>query len=421
MKIFKYIFIILLSISCSVHKKIPAPKNVAKLYNPSASKIHPAFSVYHNNETSSILFVKVFPKELLFSMANPEGEYKASFRVSFNLAEIDGKDNLAVDSGTFTYDFLRQSAEQRVIKQISIKAVNGKIYQLKVQAIDLIRKEEVIRYFYVDKRTEFSQQNFMIYDEKSQMPYFAPYVLGSAQFKIMYNNPDKYKSIFVSYYGQDMPLPKPSFTVTRENIYLSQPDSLWELPYDQNLSYKMAYEGMYFFQFDTTVKEGLTILNFGPDFPRVKNAEEMILPIAYISSQVEFDNVRSAINKKLAVDDFWLQKAEEADRARELIRIYYTRVFFSNYYFTTFKPGWMTDRGMIFIIYGPPQAIYVDVDKEKWMYYKKNYNSAITFIFDHVISPYTDNHYILERAESSEGYWKQAIDSWKSGKVFSIN
>ena len=261
----------------------------------------------------------------------------------------------------------------------------------------------------------------MIYDEKSQLPYFAPYVLGAAQFKIMYNNPEKYKSIFVSYYGQDMPLPKPSFTVTRENVYLSHPDSIWELPYDQNLSYKMAYEGMYFFQFDTAVKEGLTILNFGADFPRIKKAVEMILPIAYISSQVEFDNVKSAINKKLAIDNFWLDKAEEPDRARELIRIYYTRVFFSNYYFTSFKPGWMTDRGMIFIIYGPPQGIFVDTNTEKWMYYKRNYNSAITFIFDHVLSPYAENHYILERAESSEGYWKQAIDSWKSGKVFSIN
>ncbi len=423
MKSCTYILLIILplAIGCSAHVKTPKQRNVAKLYNPSSTKIHPVFSVYHQDDNNSYLYVKIFPKELLYSQANPEGVYRATFQVTYSLHEINNPEAAAADSGTFTYNFAKESAEQRVIKEISITAERGKMYQLKIQGVDMIRKEVVVRYIYVDKRSEFSQQNFMVIDEKSRIPFFAPYVLGNSRFNIRYAYPDKFKTIYVSYYGQEMPLPKPSFTVIRESIYLSHPDSIWVLPYDQNLTYQLSYQGMYFFQFDTTVKEGLSILNFGTDFPRIKKPEEMIPPIAYISSDVEYNNLLDATNKKLAVDDFWLKNAEDIDRARELIRIYYTRVFFSNYYFTTFKKGWKTDRGMIYILYGPPQAIYVDENSEKWMYYKKNYGTALTFIFDHVLSPYTENNYVLERAESSEGYWKQAIDSWKNGRVFTIN
>lgn len=414
--------LMMLFFACSAPVKTVKEKNVAKIYNPSSSKIHPAFSVFHDNENTSTLFVKVFPKELLYSQANPEGLYKATFRVNYNLYEIvNPSENIMVDSGSVTYTFLRDAPEQRVVKEIHLKAGPGKLYHLKIQATDLIRREEVIRYIYVDKRTTLSQQNFMIREEKSGLPYFAPYVLGRSKFKIRFNNPDKYKEVFVSYYGQEFPLPKPSFTLYRENIYLSNPDSLWILPYSPDLTYQLAYEGMYFFQFDTAVKEGLTVLNFGSSFPRIKNSTEMVQPIEYIATYSEYERIKKAMNKKFAVDEFWLDNAEGPERARELIRIYYTRVFFSNYYFTSFKPGWLTDRGMIFIIYGPPQAIYVDDSKEQWVYFKKSSGTSVTFIFSHVASPYAENHYLLERSESSEGHWKQAIDTWRNGNVFMLD
>ena len=113
--------------------------------------------------------------------------------------------------------------------------------------------------------------------------------------------------------------------------------------------------------------------------------------------------------------------ADDMERARELIRIYYNRVFFSNYYFTSFKEGWMTDRGMIFIIYGPPQAIYTKVNEERWVYYRKNYSSTITFVFNHVQSPYADNNFILQRSESYDIHWRQAVNSWKNGQVFLLD
>ncbi|HJX71801.1 MAG TPA: GWxTD domain-containing protein [Bacteroidales bacterium] len=416
------VLITLLFFGCTAPVRLPKERNVAKIYNPSSTKIHPAFMVFHENENTSLLNIKIFPKELLYSMANPEGQYKATIRVSFQLVDIENpEDNTLADSGTFAFSFAREDTEQRVIREIRIKAEQGKIYQLNIKAADIIRNEELLKYIYVDKRSGDSHQNYMIFDEKTKIPYFPPYVLGNERFRIRYNNPEKYDSIFVLYYGSEMPLPKPSFTLTREREFLSQPDSIWILPYNKNNIYQLAYEGMYFFQFDTSQAAGMTLLNFGDDFPRIKSPYDMILPLAYLTSSPEYNEIKSATNQKLAVDNFWLSCAEDMERARELIRIYYNRVFFSNYYFTSFKEGWMTDRGMIFLIYGPPQAIYTKINEEKWVYYRKNYSTAITFVFNNEQSSYADNNFILQRSESYDMHWRQAVNSWKNGQVFLLD
>ncbi len=416
------IIITALIFSCAAPIRPPKQPNVAKIYNPSSTKIHPAFLVFHEDENTSVLVIKLFPKEFLYSMANPEGQYRATIRVGFQLIDIENPDDkVMADSGTFTFHFERENAEQRVIKEIRIKAESGKLYQLDIRAADIIRNEELLRYIYIDKRSGVSHQNYMVFNQNTKFPYFPPYVIGNDYFKIRYNNSNQYDSIYVLFYGSEMPLPKPSFTLTREREFLRQPDSLWILPFNENISYRLAYEGLYFFQPDTTLDTGLTLLNFGDDFPRIKNARDMIMPLAYLTSSPEYNEIKSATNQKLAVDDFWLNCADDMERARELIRIYYNRVFFSNYYFTSFKKGWMTDRGMIFIIYGPPQAIYTKVNEERWVYYRKNYSSSITFVFNNIQSPYADNNFILQRSESYDIHWRQAVNSWRDGQVFLLD
>ncbi|NJK87334.1 MAG: GWxTD domain-containing protein [Bacteroidales bacterium] len=115
----------------------------------------------------------------------------------------------------------------------------------------------------------------------------------------------------------------------------------------------------------------------GTSFPHIRTPQELIEPLAYLSNSVEYNEMKNATNKKIVVDNFWLGKTDDMDRARELIRIYYNRVFLANYYFTTFKPGWKTDRGMIYIIYGPPQATYRSITNEKWVIIKRIFHHQL--------------------------------------------
>jgi GWxTD domain-containing protein len=200
---------------------------------------------------------------------------------------------------------------------------------------------------------------------------------------------------------------------------MEKPDSIWILDYNRNTNFQLGYEGIYHFRFDTNRREGLTVFNFGPDYPRIKQPRQLVEPLAYLTSSVEYDEMKRSANLKLAVDNFWLgMTSNNMDRARELIRVYYNRAYFANYYFTTFKPGWKTDRGMIYIIYGPPQAVYRQAGVEKWIYYQNNFTTSLTFTFDFAPSPYTMDNFVLQRSEGYDGYWRRAIDSWRNGTIF---
>jgi GWxTD domain-containing protein len=182
----------------------------------------------------------------------------------------------------------------------------------------------------------------------------------------------------------------------------------------------LNYEGIYHFQLDTNQANGLTLFNFGDGYPKVQEVKQLIESLAYLATTAEYEELKNSTNQKLAVDNFWLDKAGNVDKARELIRVYYNRVFFANYYFTSFKPGWKTDRGMIFIIYGPPQSVKVSPNQEKWIYYKNNFTTTVTFTFDHTPSPYAFDNFTLQRADTYDTYWRQAVDTWRRGNIYLI-
>jgi GWxTD domain-containing protein len=176
-----------------------------------------------------------------------------------------------------------------------------------------------------------------------------------------------------------------------------------------------------YLQLNTTVDAGLTLTNFGQSYPKVQEPEQLIESLAYLATSAEYSALKKATNQKLAVDNFWLERTGDIEKARELIRVYYNRVFFANYYFTSFKPGWKTDRGMIFIIYGPPESVKVDLFQEKWIYYKNNFTTTVTFTFDHTPTSHSLDNYTLQRSDSYDAFWRSAVDTWRKGKIYLID
>jgi len=338
------------------------------------------------------------------------------------LTDLEDPDKPVVaDSGKIKYNFARENADKRFITQIVLNTRKGKSYQLMILAKDVVRNEENLTYIYVDRTSDYSEQNFLVTESQgNNVPVFSPRVTGNSLFKIDY--PDsRFDTIYVNYYGGELPLPRPSFSEGKNKELPAKPDSLWVLPFKKGLSYYLSYEGVYVFKLDTTKAEGLTMFNFGKSYPKIQEIRQMIEPLAYLTTTPEYDALKKSTNQKLAVDNFWIQKAGSTDKARELIKVYYNRVFFSNFFFTSYKPGWKTDRGMIFIIYGPPQQVKVSPTQEKWVYFKNNFNTSVTFTFDYVSSAYTHNNYILERADNYDSYWRQAVDSWRKGSIFLID
>jgi GWxTD domain-containing protein len=160
--------------------------------------------------------------------------------------------------------------------------------------------------------------------------------------------------------------------------------------------------------------------------------EVMIEPLAYLATPYEMEEMRSAVRPKVALDNFWIKCGGNVEKSRELIRIYYTRVLYSNHYFTSYKEGWRTERGMVYIIYGPPDKVYKTPEGESWGYRKPVLKSSwgsryrvkeeyLFFNFKKKENVFSDNDYFLSRSESLITLWDKAVATWKKGIVFRLD
>jgi len=176
-------------------------------------------------------------------------------------------------------------------------------------------------------------------------------------------------------------------------------------------------EGYYFIQSDTASTAGLLVKTAKESFPNVPSYEEMVDMVAYISTRKEHETLLAAENKKIALDQYWINMVKDEEKAKALIREYFRQVEFANILFTDFKEGWMTDRGMIYIVLGPPQEVYFNTDREVWIYDGLNTNSKITFTFARVKNILTPNYYVLNRSRSYQPEWFKSITLWRSGSM----
>jgi len=160
--------------------------------------------------------------------------------------------------------------------------------------------------------------------------------------------------------------------------------------------------------------------------------ETMIPPLAYIATPQEMDEMLTSEKPKLALDNFWLERTGSIERSKELIRIYYNRTLFANYYFSSYKAGWLTDRGMIYIMYGPPDKVYKNAEGESWGYKRPPVKSRwgsryvmedqyLWFNFRKQKNLFSDNDFVLNRAGTPVSYWDIAVARWREGKVFRLD
>jgi len=415
------VFIILFAGGCSNMVRYTTPsvtKNVASIYNPSSSPLHPEFVVYHERPDISRLYLKIYTQEIIFNQANREGKYMGSVEVHYELREvINGNESEAIaDSASISYSLDRNEIKDIFFASIPIRAFQDKIYSLKVTTTDQLRNKSSISFLEVDKSSVNTAQNFKVISFRTGYPSFNKVFNSNEVFFVTYGR-RAIDSVVVKYYRNTFPLPRPPVTNLSSARPDFVPDSVFIYPYRDTISYLLPYEGMYHIQVDPDQQGGLTLFNFGNSYPRVTTTDEMIGPLAYLTSTVEFNDLINQTNKKLALDNFWLQTTGNVETSRELIRIYYNRVFFANYFFSSYKEGWKTDRGMMFIIYGPPNALTKSAETEIWTYYRKRGKEPLRFTFSKVKNPYSDNDYQLER-NFVNSMWLQAVADWRKGKVF---
>ena len=152
------------------------------------------------------------------------------------------------------------------------------------------------------------------------------------------------------------------------------------------------------------------------DFPGHTTANELIENLLYLTSAPERRELATAPDPKRAVDRFWLRAAgSDQERARRLIRSYYGRITAANELFSGHKPGWRTDRGLLYVVLGPPQRVSRPAGEERWYYdHAGRLGEAVTFTFRARPTTLAPDNYELVRHPEYQPLWNAAVDQWRN-------
>lgn len=157
-------------------------------------------------------------------------------------------------------------------------------------------------------------------------------------------------------------------------------------------------------------------------FPQIALLDDLVEALAYIAYNNEIEHIQeagSAPEKKRRFDAFWGSLVPNRNLAANLIKLYYGRIEEANLYFTSYKEGWKTDRGMVYVIMGPPLFVDRRVDSVTWHYSYAEQNPVKAFVFEKARDLRDDaiEHYILDRRAYYQQEWIRALDLWRSGDV----
>jgi len=393
---------------------------LASLYNPSQLSLHPDFSIFHESENFSLLYIRAYPSELRFNQANEDSEHRALLSLNYKMIQLgNGLEGEVVDSATITYK-LGVSDEKRpaFFATLSLPVASGNKYLLRLETKDLNRGSIGLEYLYVDKSNVYNAQNFKVVSLRSGYPKFMRFFLPGERFNIRYRDSDS-DSIFVDYFSLSSELPRPPITASTDYTMNYTPDTSLIFPLEDTAHYNLLDKGMYYVRVDSEQPEGLSLFNFGGSFPQVKTSDELMEPLFYLSTLAEYRDLRKEPNRKLAVDNFWLKMGGNVEKSRELIRIYYNRVVYSNLYFTSNKEGWKTDQGMIFVLFGPPSRIQMTATGEMWYYFTKRRGHPLEFRFERKPDAFSDQNMLWAKSTETQMFWNEAVRSWRNGKVYS--
>lgn len=404
--------------------------NLVSLYNENTFTTFDAV-VYHSSDTLSTVFVNVHLADLTYIRHLSANENIADFKIHYELFQgWDAK--IPLDTGSFIYsDRVNYGIETDMIVDFDVRAVFPGDYLVKIELTDMNRSKEntVFKFYDISKSDRHSTQNYYAMDENG-LPLFNKSVKKGQYFIIKRNSKDLSNStestnstsltnstdLYIRYYNRQLPIAKPPFSTDKAITFKFEPDSIFtvSMTHGESPLLELPYNGIYHFQTDISQVEGFTLFHFDDGFPEITNPVEAVLPLRYLTTQKEYDVLLNYHDYKIAVDSFWLQRSsQQEERAKNMIARYYSRVQDANKLFTSYQEGWKTDRGILYIIYGPPTEVYRKDGEEEWVYGERGNPLSIKFYFYSVDNAFTDNDYRLQRSSIYKTSWYIAIENWR--------
>jgi GWxTD domain-containing protein len=385
----KYIGIVLLFLSSACYAQPLRDINFEYLYNPDASF---AFNLKTVRGEGSFTILYNLEVKDTTGLLN---EYEISWEGRGVLSE---KDASRVTLNDHVQTRNKAGLEGRAMLPFSEapKYIVGRVVKNSARSAWL---------FYSPLEPNFPANNFLVRKGSAVLDPF----IHTNEKVILASDADEW---IVSYYDDDFPPAAPAFSEAQARVSRGMEiDSVYRVKGGEEINF--SRKGLYLIQKDTNSLQGFSF-RAEEDYPQYTKLINLPGPLIYISTRQEYDRLALTQGNKKAFDRVILNIATETERAKVLMRSYFRRVELANRYFTSYKEGWKTDRGMIYIIFGKPNEVYRFSDREVWSY--KNDQFDIRLTFSRSSSLFDPENYVLIREKKFENTWYEVIDLWRNAR-----
>lgn len=412
---FLSLLLVTLSVSCFTVYNTIENRDFSKKYSLDANDLHLFCKVFQPNTTHLELHFQFFPIQFSFSKTKNDSFPEAKVSVFFRVTKTH-KSIAIIDSMTQNFIF-RGKPRPYFSSKLPINLPENGDYVLEVFLTD--KKSEVTTSQVLNiKKDDEGNENSYLYLNQYAQPIFKHFFTVNDSFRVRNTLKTSADMEVKKILAKTRPALPPDLLKTDEAEYDLTEDSVYFYPQIDTSLLHFSEEGIYILK-NKSIKSSKTLSVFNEFYPYLRKPKQLLESLAYLSTEKEMQELIKLENPKVAVDSFWQVIANDFNKARELIRIYYNRVQLANYFFSELKEGWKTDRGMIYIIFGSPTQVSINKDGEIWSYGKST-KSGLTFSFYREHHTIYGEYFELNRSEQYARVWFNAISTWRKGKVFSM-
>jgi len=373
---------------------VPSSGDLSYLLNPTAD-IHFNHKVINTSNKKWVVLNINTANELVFdslvfayaftkNLDNPIDDFKVVSLKNYELYKTQNNKMYAFEPGNSSNKFL-------ILRTLNLTTSNTYTYIINLE----------------------KNANFFLTKTEITIPILQGYVSKGSSIKIA-KLVGVNSTYDVRFYATKFPVALPPMANIKSNSIFNGGDSTIttkgenKLPTHKQGVYAIAEQG------SEDVNSFFRINN--SSYPQLSTVNEIIEASIYLFTKKEKEKLDSSENPKKDYDAFWLENTNSPERAGKMISAYFSRVKESNTLFSSYKEGWKTDMGMIYIIFGPPNKVFRSNGSLEWIYKKTYEMPSLIFTFNLIDKKWDTEHFELERNMKYQNTWFRAIDLWRKGR-----
>lgn len=393
-------------IGCLGTKKL-SDLDFAENYNMTGLKYYLTANFTAESDSISQIIVTIDPNDLLFTKTNDDA-YKANYTIGYKVYK--DYESVALDTASVNFQLNQKPTVGKLQHNIRCKAKTGANYVVKVVLFDNNRKAKTAIIKQHRKLNHNDRSFFTVHSTRTKCTINYSYFQPDSFVVKPIKNKTNYLKVLV-FETQLTAAAKP-FNVRYSYNFAGLPEKEFVVSLQDSVVFPPLQNGYYHFIPDTTTNYGFSVFSIDEAFPKTQSLQEASYAMGYLLDKSDYADLLKAGQSRAAFEKAWIKLSGNRENARGLINAYYREVEIANALFSNNKPGWSTDRGMIYIVYGPPRLVYRNNNSEIWVYGEENNVLSESFIFRRIKTDIADDVFELNRNLNFKVNYQRMVNFW---------